>query len=78
MPEQDFWSCSENQANYLIFLKVKVMRMIVYNTCNPLNFLYAPFSLKEPPNLLDYYKLNWRKSENMKIRQLPNQNQAAA
>ena len=45
--------------------------MIVYTALLPLNFLWAPFSLKEPPNLLDYYKLDWRKSENMKIRRLP-------
>ena len=37
----------------------------------PLNFLLAPFSLKEPPNLLDHYKLDWSNSENMKIRRLP-------
>ena len=45
--------------------------MIVYTTCNPLNFPWAPFSLKEPPNLLDYYKLDCNKLENMKIRRLP-------
>ena len=31
--------------------------MIVYITCNPLNFLWATFSLMESHNLLDYYKL---------------------
>ena len=45
--------------------------MIVYTACNPLNFLLAPISLKQPPHLPDYYKLDCRKSENMKIRQLP-------
>ena len=45
--------------------------MIVYTACNPLNFLCAPFSLKQPPNLLDYYTFYCRKSENMKIRWLP-------
>ena len=59
---------SGNQANYQFFLKVLVRRMIVYTACNPLNFLWAPFSLNEPPNLLDYYKFDCRKSENMKIR----------
>ena len=50
--------------------------MIVYTACNPLYFLWAQFSLKEPPNLLYYYNLDCKKSENMKIRQLPDQNQA--
>ena len=45
--------------------------MIVYTACNLLNFLLAPFSLKEPLNLLVYYKLDSWKSENMKIRRLP-------
>ena len=27
--------------------------MIVYTALLPLNFLWAPFSLKEPPNLLE-------------------------
>ena len=45
--------------------------MIVNTAFNPLNFLWARFSFKEPPHLLDYYKLDCRKSENMKIRQLP-------
>ena len=40
-----------------IFFKVQVRRMIEYTACNPLNFLWAPFSLKEPHNVLDYYKL---------------------
>ena len=46
--------------------------MIVYAACNPLNVLWpwAPFSFKEPPNLLDYYNLDCGKSENMKIRRL--------
>ena len=44
--------------------------MIEYTTCNPINFLLANFSLKEPPHLLDNYKLDGRKSENMKIRWL--------
>ena len=41
--------------------------MIVYTICNPLNFLWAPFSLKEPPNLLDYYMFS---VENLKILKL--------
>ena len=45
--------------------------MIVYIALLPLNFLRAPFSLKEPPNMLDYDKLDWRKSENIKIRRQP-------
>ena len=32
-----------------------------------------PFSLKEPHNVLDYYKLDWRKCQNIKIRRLPDQ-----
>ena len=54
-----------------LFLEICVRRMIVYTACNPINFLRAPFSLKEPPNLLEYYKLDSKKSENMKIRPLP-------
>ena len=45
--------------------------MIVYTSCNPLNFVLAHLSFKEPPSLLDYYKLDWRKSENVRIRRLP-------
>ena len=52
--------------------------MIVSSACNTLNLLSAPFSLKETTYLLDYYKLGWRKLENTKIIQLPDQNQAAA
>ena len=44
--------------------------MIVYTALLTLNFLRAPFSLKEPLNLLDYDKLDWRKLENIKIRWL--------
>ena len=45
--------------------------MIVFPACNPQHFLRAPFSLKEPPNFLDYCMLDWWKSENRKIGQLP-------
>ena len=62
---------SGDQANCLIFLNVLVRRIIVYTACNPLNILWAPFFPKGPPHFLDYYKLDWRKSETMKIRQLP-------
>ena len=40
--------------------------MIVYIALLPLNFLRAPFSFKKPPNLLDYDKLDWRESQNIK------------
>ena len=56
------------------FLKVYVRRMIVNTACKPLNFLWGPFALKEAPYLMDYYKLDCRKSENMKIRRLLDQN----
>ena len=55
---------SGDQANYLKNVIAYVRRMIVYTTCNPLNFLWAPFSLKEPPHLLDYYMFS---VENLKI-----------
>ena len=76
---------SGDQANYLIFLKVLVRRIKVYTACNPLNFLWAPFLIKGPPHSLEYYNLDWRKSEKIKIRRLPipsgcctDQNQAVA
>ena len=43
----------------------------VYNACNPLNFLWALFSLRGPPHFLDYDKFHLTKPENMKIRRLP-------
>ena len=46
--------------------------MIVYTAWTPLKFLWAPFSLKGPPYLLNYYNLDWS------IGPLPYQNQAAA
>ena len=74
MHEQVFFVSAQKirQSGKLpIFLEVYARRIIVYTVYNPLNFLWAPFSLKEPPYLLDYYKLDCRKSANMKIWRLP-------
>ena len=42
--------------------------MLLYTPFDPLNSFRAPFLLKGPPNLLDYFHVNCRKSENLKIR----------
>ena len=45
--------------------------MLLDTPFDPLNSFRAPFLLKGPPNLLDYYQFKCRKSENLKIRQVP-------
>ena len=61
------------------FFNVYVRRMIVNTTCNPLNFLWAPFLLRR---LLIWWITTSKTVENQaaarSARQLPNQNQAAA
>ena len=42
--------------------------MLLESPFDPLNSFMAPFLLKGPPNLLDFYRLNCRKSKNLKIR----------
>ena len=49
-----------HEQDFLVLLR-KSGNQANYTFCNLLNFLWVPFSLKEPPNVLDYYKFDWKK-----------------
>ena len=71
MPEQDFLSCSENQAirqTSLICEKSKVSIMVLKIHFYFINVFRTHFLLKCHPNLPKYYRFNCRKNANFKIR----------
>ena len=67
LPEQDFWSCSKNQAirqTSLICEKSKVRIMVLKINFYLIHFFRACFLVKLHPNLPKYYKFNCRNNAN--------------